>query len=249
ANKDKFECYGTYVESQLEMEGVKAIRMDLRKRDETILLLNAIEPEIIIFAAKVDNEGEIIGYLVEEIKKMKCRLIYMSSDAVFDGNKGEYKEEDSPNPTEGYGRGKADSEKIIQAGLKDYAIIRASYIYGANSRGYGMMIKGLLESIRSGKPFPAYANVYKSPTFVDDLVEHAMKVAESDYRGIIHIAGERMSVYEFNKKVAEMISINGSIVKMEMAGQQSDTSLDSSKAKKLFGFAASPVEDCIAELD
>ena len=76
-----------------------------------------------------------------------------------------------------------------------------------------------------------------------------MKVAESDYRGIIHIAGERMSVYEFNKKVAEMISINGSIVKMEMAGQQSDTSLDSSKAKKLFGFAASPVEDCIAELD
>ena len=102
ANKDKFECYGTYVESQLEMEGVKAIRMDLRKRDETILLLNAIEPEIIIFAAKVDNEGEIIGYLVEEIKKMKCRLIYMSSDAVFDGNKGEYKEEDSPNPTEGY---------------------------------------------------------------------------------------------------------------------------------------------------
>ena len=46
-----------------------------------------------------------------------------------------------------------------------------------------------------------------------------------------------------------MISINGSIVKMEMAGQQSDTSLDSSKAKKLFGFAASPVEDCIAELD
>lgn len=249
SNKDKFKCYGTYLESQLEMEGVKTIRMDLRKRSETTLLLNAIEPEIIIFAAKVENESEIINYLSDEIKKLKCRFIYMSSDAVFDGKNGNYKEDDATNPITEYGKGKSESEKIIKNKLKDYAIIRTSYIYGANSKGYDKRIKDLLDAIRSGKPFPRYANVYKSPIFVDDLAEYAIKVAESGYKSIIHIAGDRLSVYDFYKRAAEVISISSSMVKKDMAEQQRDNSLDCSKAKKVFGFVANQIEDSIAILD
>ncbi|MFH0798365.1 MAG: sugar nucleotide-binding protein [Candidatus Woesearchaeota archaeon] len=248
SNKEKYECYGTYLNTVLEIEGVKTIRMDLKKRSEATLLLSAIEPEAIIYAAKLDNESEIVGYLADEAKRLNCRLIFMSSGAVFDGKKGEYKEDDAINPLTEYGKGKAESEKIIKARLKDYAIIRTSYIYGANSRGYDRRIKEMLEAIKSGKPFPRYVNIYKSPIFVDDLAEYIIKVAESDYSGIIHIAGERVSAYEFFKRVAGMMSISSQLVHKEKAERESDNSLNCSKAKKLFGFAANRIEDCIATI-
>lgn len=161
------------------------------------------------------------------------RLIYISSDAVFDGTKGFYKESDIPNPQTTYGKNKLLCEKLIQEHCKNYCIIRPSYIYGYSIGILDKRLQKDMDTIKNGGSVEAFGDMYKSPIEVNLLSEIIAEQVASNYIGILHAGGARMSVYDFKKYALEMLGIStDSLVKTFIPFSAppemlKDTSLDS----------------------
>lgn len=144
--------------------------------------------------------------LIPIIKKYKNKpkLIYFSSDYVFDGNRGFYKDDDRPNPQNNYGKTKFLSEQALCASSIDYKIIRTSAVMGKN----GVSFEWFLSSLNKAQELSMFENVYFTPTPIKFLCEIISRMI-MDYsqipQKILHIIGEkRLNRYEFGRLVAEM---------------------------------------------
>ena len=200
-------------------------KCDLLDSSKTKKVLEKIKPDIIINASKTLPQA--IKNIVSYAKQNNTRFIHLSSDVIFDGQKGNYTEEDIPNPITEYGKGKLTEENIIQKELSDYAIIRTSYIYGKSDGQWDKRTMNLLNS----KKVSAYTNMFKSPTLVDDLANEIWKISRSKYRGVFHVVGPKMSVPDFFTMLAKNANIKIEIEKKECRDNNIalDTSLIRSK--------------------
>ena len=161
-------------------------------------------------------ESNIIGtaFLSTECFKRKIRLIYISTDYVFSGNKGMYKESDELLPANKYAWSKLGGECSVQM-LEKWVIIRLSF--GPDKFPYNA----------------AYTDQYTSREPVSKIAQKITNIVMSEYNGIIHIGGNRKSVYDYALSLAaeniEPISIKDMNVIMPK-----DTSLDTSIYNNLF---------------
>jgi len=142
--------------------------------------------------------------IIKECKN-KSKLIYFSSDYIFDGKRGFYKDNDRPNPQNNYGKTKFLSEQALCVSSIDYKIIRTSAVMGKN----GVFFEWLLSSLNRIQELLMFENVYFTPTPIKFLCEIISRVI-IDYsqipQKILHIIGEkRLNRYEFGRLVAEMI--------------------------------------------
>ena len=141
------------------------------------------------------------------------RLIYISTDSVFDGEKGYYKEEDIPNPINYYSLTKLLGENFVQM-VNNHLIIRTSFI----SKEYFKYEKALIDQ-------------YTSRIFVDDLAKDVVLAMNINLQGIIHIAGERDTLYNIVKKIHP--SIGAITIKETGMNLHKDLSLNSSKWERI----------------
>ena len=148
-------------------------------------------------------------------KKNNIRLIYISTDYVFDGKKGYYKENDKTKPQSIYGKSKLEAEKIVSK-LKNYLIIRTSFF-----------------SKKNWKYKEAFVDQYTSKIEIKNLIFKINKVLFSKLTGIINISGKRQSLYEIAKKIDKKVKP----ISLENYAKLSiprDISLNNSKWDKLF---------------
>jgi len=187
----------TYNESEKNIAGVTWEKCDLKKTNETSTLLHRASPDVIINVSKApfDSIEPLIGYA----KNKKIKLVHISTDAVFDGTKGNYTITDEPHPITQYGIDKRQEEEVIMSKLEKYAIIRTSYVYGKSGGNWDKRTLGL----QKVPHMVAYENMCKSPTPVDDLAKKIWKVALGDYQGIFHIAGSKINMPDFFNMLAK----------------------------------------------
>jgi len=214
---------------------------------ETIVRL---KPEIIIHSAaltdvdrcerekelayKINVEGMRI--VSEASKRAGSFLIYISTDYIFDGIRGMYKEGDDPHPLNYYGLTKLLGEEFC-----DGCIARSCVIYGSRpSSGKVNFALWIINSLRSNQPIDVVTDQFITPTLNSNLAAMVLEAGERHLDGTYHLTGaSRISRYDFARTVARMLDLDLSLIspcRMEdmkwAAERPKDSSLDTSKAAK-----------------
>ena len=147
--------------------------------------------------------------IVEVAKKIGAKVVYISTDYVFDGTKeGLYMPEDNPDPINYYGYTKLGGEKEVSI-LEDYLIVRISWVFGINGNNF---IKTMLRLSETRNELNVVSDQVGSPTYTEDLSKLLVDMVEKNKKGIFHATNEEFcSWYEFAKYIFE---INGKDIKV-----------------------------------
>ena len=203
------------------------------------------KPDIIINAAAITDvdkcetekdiaykvNAEVVKHIVRVARVIEAYFIQISTDYVFDGQKGLYKEEDLPNPINYYGLTKLLGDTYALS-YDDSLVIRTSGIF--RNKGFPIYV---YKTLKENKEVNAFKGYY-SPISARKLAEAINEIIQYKKTGIINIAGERVSRYELALKIKEKYNLDGIVkevdnVKSWIAKRPFDSSLDISKAKKL----------------
>jgi len=175
--------------------------------------------------------AEAVKHIVRAARVIETYFIQISTDYVFDGQKGLYKEEDLPNPINYYGLTKLLGDTYALS-YDNSLVIRTSGIF--RNKGFPIYV---YKTLKENKEVNAFKGYY-SPISARKLAEAINEIIQYRKTGIINIAGERVSRYELALKIKEKFNLDGIIkevdnVKSWTAKRPFDSSLDISKAKKL----------------
>ncbi|MFH1782727.1 MAG: SDR family oxidoreductase [Candidatus Omnitrophota bacterium] len=218
-----WKALGTYCEPAPE-EGMTYL--DLRDREGIEKTIDSFDPDIAILSGGVTNvdlcesekdlaedinvEGSI--ELIKKIKERNKKIVFLSTDYVFDGKKGPYREEDIPSPLNIYGMTKLKVENEIKKRLNDYLIIRTAQLFGKEKNGVNFSLK-IINNMRSNKKVYAAEDFYCTPTYVGDLSLAIIKLIESRKNGTYHVAGtDFINRVEFIEKIANIFNLNKDLI-------------------------------------
>jgi len=152
--------------------------------------------------------------LIEASEKHQTHLIHLSTDFIFDGEKGPYKEEDKPNPLSYYGESKYEAEKLVQQTKTKWSIVRTIIVYGVvEDMSRSNIVLWAKQALEKGNPLTIVDDQFRMPTLAEDLAYACWLIAEKSATGIYHICGKDfMSVLELVNRVADFYGYDKSII-------------------------------------
>ncbi|KKR10954.1 MAG: dTDP-4-dehydrorhamnose reductase [Candidatus Woesebacteria bacterium GW2011_GWA1_39_21] len=167
-------------------------------------------PESLAWKGNVVATQNVIDYC----KKYKKKLVFLSTECVFSGEKKSYTETDKKKPINWYGYTKSVAEdEIIDSGLTDYLIVRGVVAYGQGGIGSNL-IQGLVSNLIFKGTTTAVTDQNVSFTYVDDITEGIFALIKHRSKGIYHIAGSQVATpYELALKVCKRMKIPQNRVK------------------------------------
>lgn len=240
---------------------------DLRDQAFVSDLFSTIKPDLVINTVSLVNvdlceEQPVLAHDITvhtahnvalAAKEQGCRLFYISTDHLFDGKKSMYTEEDTPAPVNEYGKTKLLAEqKTIQA-APGSTIIRTNF-FGWSPQGHAPTFgEWLYNNLKEQKPMTLFTDYFFTPIEVTYLAERILKVSETDFSGIINIAGsERCSKYQFGMMLAEIAGFDSSHISATCiapdsfkARRQEDLSLSIEKYHSIFKIKTPDLEQNI----
>jgi len=187
---------------------------------------------------------DVVKWLKEVSEIINCHLIHLSTDFIFDGKKGYYKETDEPNPLSYYGNSKVKSEEILLNSTIDFTIIRTILVYG---KVYDMsrtnIVLWVKEMLENGKEITIVNDQFRMPTYVEDLALSCKISIDKKATGIYHISSNTlMSVFDITQTIAGVFGLDktfikptSSIVLNQKAARPPKTGFDVSKATSELG--------------
>ncbi len=211
--------------------GYRYFSLDITNRDAVLNLVNEIKPDCIINTAAMTNVDacendqatckalniDAVEYLLEAARPLNAHFIHLSTDFVFDGKKGPYREEDKPNPLSYYAASKLQSEKLVEASGLDWAILRTIIIYGVvDDVQRSNLVLWTKSSLQEGKSINVITDQYRSPTLAEDLADGCIAAALKRATGIYHIAGAEAdldSIINLVKRIAGFYGLDQSLIK------------------------------------
>jgi dTDP-4-dehydrorhamnose reductase len=210
--------------------------------DDIRPLLERTEISTIVFAALVEKDApEIVRPAMERFVRgcRDCRFVYLSSDGIFDGERGQYTEGDEPTPCTRYGKNLLFCETLVKELCSDYCIIRPSYIYGFSAGRLDFRLSRTRERLEQGEHIEFFDDMYKSPLGVWQVAEAVADLSLSSYVGTLHVAGERLSLFELHRQAMRALNVDTTRLTPALMpsepGFLRDTSLDSSAWQTLAG--------------
>ena len=187
---------------------IKYIQGDLMKFAALEKEISSFAPELVFNCAGLTDvdaceTNRKLAYnlnvkLVENLLRLDFnKIIHFSSDYVFNGENGPYSEADNPDPIDYYGETKLLSEEILEAAGRRYVIIRSNVLFGFGKNIRPNYITWLIENLKIGRKLDIARDQFNNPIHAGNLADATIEIAESDYSGIIHIAGaDYLSRYE-----------------------------------------------------
>jgi dTDP-4-dehydrorhamnose reductase len=161
---------------------------------------------------QVNVEGT--DYLLDAAKTVGARFIFVSTDFVFDGVAGPYKEDDTPAPISVYGHSKWEAEKLVMRSGLDWAIVRTVLVYGTPFSGTrANIISWTRDSLQAGKTIKVVSDQWRTPTYVADLAKAIFDTLRLDARGIYHVSGKDfMTPYDMALRTARLLQLDESLL-------------------------------------
>jgi dTDP-4-dehydrorhamnose reductase len=202
-------------------------QLDLTQRDKVQKLLSKIKPEIIVNTAAftdVDRSEEkrdlcwttnvrSVELLVEAVTEYSPVFVQISTDYVFDGKSGSYREMDATNPISYYGHTKLAAEKIIRSSGLEYIIVRSMLLYGNGQKVRNNFVTWVIQQLKSGNKIKVVNDQRGNPTLVDDLSEAIKRLLKGEEYGIFHVSGNEVcSRFEFAQKIIEVFELDGKLL-------------------------------------
>ena len=235
------------------------VSIDITEEASLKEVLVEIQPNFIINTAAMtqvdDCEGDkegcdllnitVVKWLSEVSSTINAHLIHLSTDFIFDGIKGNYKETDIANPLSYYGHSKLKSEEILSNSTIDYTILRTILVYGKvydmSRNNIVLWVKSMLEK---GKEITIVDDQYRMPTYVEDLALACKISMDKKAVGVFNISSnELLSVYEIAEQIAEAFNLDKKLIKPiststlnQTAPRPAKTGFNLSKTNKVLEF-------------
>ena len=228
-------------------------------------------PELIVHAAAMTQVDECelhkqdcynvnvtaTRFIVDAAKAVNARFVYVSTDFIFDGNAGPYKEEDEPGPVNYYGSTKWVAEKAVEESGLHWAIARTILVYGVMpSTGRTNIVSWVKNNLEQDTPIKMVTDQWRTPTFVHDLAAGIVLIIEKKASGIFHLSGEQqMTPYQMAVETAKFFGLNTELISKAVspdikqpALRPARTGFDISKAKNELGFKPLSFQDGLKEM-
>lgn len=181
----------------------------------------------------------------------QARMIFTSTDLVFDGQKGNYSEEDAPNPVSFYGDTKAEAEQIVSERMGRLLIARLSLLYGFNLNARPVFFDQVYTAIKNKQPLALFGDQFRTMMHVANASACLLELADSELTGVLHLGGpERISRFDFGKRLAQFLGVNAKTVSSQpmsaikgKARRPADASLDIGKAKSVLKTHIQTIEE------
>ncbi|SEB73530.1 dTDP-4-dehydrorhamnose reductase [Tenacibaculum sp. MAR_2009_124] len=257
--KDAYEVVGfSRGKNRSGRDDFQYVSIDLTDKKKLIKELNEIKPDVIINTAamtQVDQceekkdechilNVEVVESLIEFSNDNDVHIIHLSTDFIFDGKKGYYKETDIPNPVSYYGLSKLKAEdKLINSGV-DHTILRTILVYGkVFDMSRSNIVLWVKESLEAGNLINVVNDQYRMPTYVKTLSEACKLAIDKRKYGIYNISStELLSVYDIAIQIAEAFNLNKGLISPiaskelnQRAQRPEKTGFDLNKTKKELG--------------
>lgn len=246
--------------------GPGLVHLDLRDRKELAAVLDrhraavvycpAAEPNVELCEARPGETWAVnVGtaeVLAEVAARRGTRVVYFSSDYVFDGERGPYVEGDAPRPISAYGRQKLAAEEAI-AKVPSHVIVRTTVVYGWEPQRKNFVVR-LLDRLRRGESTKVPADQIGSPTYAPNLADVAVALGQGGHRGLFHVVGpETMDRHAFAVQVARTFGLDAGLVdavSTESLGQLAPRPLRAgmvpTRAERATGIPMLRAEDALA---
>ena len=187
----------------------------------------------------------VVQWLAAICQELSAHLVHISTDFIFDGKKGWYKETDLPNPLSYYGFSKLKSEQILEKSNTNYTILRTSLVYGkVFDMSRSNIVLWVKESLENKREITIVDDQFRAPTYVEDLALACKISMDKNATGIFNIASSKLlSIYEIAMEIAEVFDLDNSYIKPiassilnQTANRPAKTGFDLSKTNSILKF-------------
>ncbi len=160
------------------------------------------------------RQSNVLGThnVIRACAEVGARLIYLSTNAVFDGNAAPYQETDTPHPINVYGQLKLESEQLVDASPLDHVIVRLILSYGWQPPGArANPLTWVVNSFGQGKPLNLVNDVYENPLYAESAADGLWAIATRGRQALYHLAGATIvNRYELALAIAETFALDAS---------------------------------------
>ena len=200
--------------------------LDITDANAVQLIMSTVQPEVVVHAAAMTQVDECelhpekcervnvtgTSQILVDAEMYSQHFIYISTDFVFDGETGNYKEEDDLRPVSYYGFTKMQAEAITETSTISWAIVRTCLVYGNALQGTrNNIITWAKSNLEQGKDIKVVADQYRTPTYVEDLAKGIALIIEKKAEGIYHISGkDLLTPYEMAVQTANLFNLDKS---------------------------------------
>jgi len=264
--KSRHEVYASFCEHPFQIEGCRFLQIDLTRKSPVLEAIGRCKPEIIIHAAAISSpdaceqqkerawEVNVTGTqnILDAALLLGCRVVYVSTDMVFDGERGNYTEIDTPAPVNYYGLTKQEGEKLCLQSRADALVVRITLQYGRGNGVHSSSSDWLMSNLQSGKHVSLFPDQFRTMTWVLDTAQGLEIAALCGTAGeIYHLTSpERVSRYEFGRLFASVFNFPQSLLKQSLmeevpaaARRPKDVSLNGEKFLRQFNYQPRRVQD------
>lgn len=247
----------------------KYMGVDIAQRVSVFELMKTIKPTHVIHTAAITNvdycelnpeECQLVNVagtenLVDAANEVKACFQFLSTDFVFDGQKGNYREEDEVNPLSVYARSKVVGENLVRnKSAFGWSIVRTIIVYGiGNNLSRSNLIVWAKNSLEKGTEMNIIDDQFRAPTYAEDLAKGCLNIIEKNELGIFHLCGpETMSIYEIVGRIAKYYKYNMSSVNRvssatlnQPAKRPPKTGFDLAKAQSKISYSPMTIEESL----
>jgi dTDP-4-dehydrorhamnose reductase len=240
-------------------EGYIYREMDITNYQEVHAVIFELKPDVLIHGAamtdvdscELDPQNcrkinvDAVEYLVKASNAVGCHFIHVSTDFIFDGTSGPYKETDTPNPISFYGQCKLEGERIVQENSDSWAIARTILVYGiVADMSRSNIVLWAQNALEKREPINVVNDQYRTPTLAEDLAMGCYLIEQQKASGIYNISGKDfMNIYEivqqvgwhFGLSIESVTQVDSKSLK-QPANRPPVTGFDLTKSRKELGY-------------
>ena len=265
--KEKYQVFGfSKGENRSGREDFNYFSVDITDEHQLREKTLAIKPSFIINTAAMTNVDacenekencdklnvEAVKYLTKICSEIDAHLIHISTDFIFDGKKGYYKETDQPNPLSYYGASKLKSEQVLENSTINFTILRTILVYGkVFDMSRSNIVLWVKEMLENKKEITIVDDQFRMPTYAEDLALACKLAIDKKATGVFNISSNKLlSVFEITQQIAEFFGLDKSLIKPiststlnQTAQRPAKTGFDLTKTNKELGFYPKSFEE------
>ena len=246
--------------------------LDITNENSVAKLISEKKPNVVINTAAMtnvdlceDNKAECdalnvnaVQYLADACQQIDAHFIHISTDFIFDGEDGPYKEEDKPNPLSYYGLSKLKSEQLLEAHAVKWTILRTIIVFGVGENlSKSNIVLWAKGALAKGDPLNIIDDQFRAPNLAEDLADACILAAKKKAYGIFNASGKDiMSIYEIVERIAKhygkstdnLNKISTATLKQK-AGRPPKTGFILDKSRNELGYNPHSFEECLTIID
>lgn len=262
------EVVGTYIVNGVPLEGVRLERLDLEDGPACRRLLERENPDCVVHAAALSRPADCEADparaervnldALDALCGFGAKLVFYSTDLVFDGKAPPYREGDPPSPTNVYSRLKARAERTVLDRRAPGLVLRLGLGYGWKPLGHPMFCDDLYRRLRGGESMTLFSDQFRSALYMKDAAEIlARLVARPQWpeRGeLLHCGGpETLSRARFGRAFCRAVGLDETLIEEETMAEAgvtaaADCTLNSERLYERVGFRPRGIEAGVADM-